>query len=115
MDFPFGRTVYRQRAAKYWDPVSQSWIEGDWATPEEIELDGAFVAQSSTSRVGDATRTSALEQKSLYCAADADVQLGDRIRVGTSVFPVDGIPASDVNPFTGWQPVREVPLQRAVG
>lgn len=119
MEFEHGATVYRLRPKTVWDPMSQSFVLGDWDDPDELELPGAFIAQSSTSTLGDANRTGALESKSLYLSdPDADVQLGDRIRQGTDgspVYPVDGIPAADVNPFTGWQPVREIPLKRVVG
>lgn len=118
MQFEHGETVYRLRPKQVFDPRSNTYILGDWADPEVVEIPGAFIAQSSTSGTADATRTQALESKSLYCAPDSDVRKGDRIRQGPEgapVFPVDGIPASDVNPFTGWQPVREVPLARAVG
>lgn len=116
MEFEHGTTVYRLRPKQIWDPMSETYVLGDWDDPSEHELPGAFIAQSSTSALGDATRTGALEAKSLYCAPDADVQYGDRIREGTTgpQYPVDGIPAADTNPFTGWRPVREVPLQRAV-
>ena len=68
-------------------------------------------------RAQRADRTGALEAKSLYCRPDTDIQLGDRVREGTSgpQYPVDGIPAADTNPFTNWRPVREVPLARAAG
>lgn len=115
MEFPFGVSVFRQRPADVWDPISQTWIKGDWSTPEEKEIEGAFVAQSSTAMLADATRTQALEAKSLYCPPDADIREGDRVRHGTEVFTIDGIPSSDTNPFTGWGPVREVPLERYPG
>lgn len=117
MNFPHGRTVFRLRPRSFYDPVSDTQVEGDWTDPDSFPIPGAFIAQSSTSAAIGATRTQALEAKSLFCAPDVDVQMGDRIQDGEGgpVYPVDGVPAADVNPFTGWQPVREVPLQRAVG
>lgn len=117
VEFEHGTTVHRLRPKPVWDPVSETYVLGDWDDPDVLTLDGAFIAQSSTSTIGDATRTGALEDKSLYCAPDADVQFGDRVREGATgpTFPVDGIPAADTNPFTGWRPIREVPLQRAAG
>lgn len=115
MSFPHGETVYRQRPAQVWDPLSQTNIRGDWSTLTETEIAGAFIAQSSTSILGDATRTQALEAKSLYCDPDTDIRKGDRVRQGTDVYTVDGIPAADTNPWTGWRPVREVPLVRGEG
>lgn len=118
MNFPHGRTVYRLRAKDITDPYSQKTVAGDWSDPDVYPIRGAFIAQTSTSLLGNATRTQALESKSLYCDPDADVRKGDRIRdgeEGAPVYTVDGIPAADTNPFTGWTPTREVPLTRGVG
>ncbi|MDN3309564.1 hypothetical protein QWJ90_01330 [Microbacterium oryzae] len=115
MQFAHGTTVYRLRPRMIDDPYSDEQTPGGWDEPDELPIDGAFIAQSSTSRVGTATRTQAIEAKSLYCDPAADVQPGDRIRADGEVFTVDGFPAADTNPFTGWQPVMEVPLTRALG
>ena len=136
MDFPFGTTVYRLRAATINDPYSGEPIPGDWSTPEVLPIPGAFVAQTSTSMLSSATREQALESKSLFCEGAFDVQKGDRVFTGTftpalpdgatsvptgtvmtgDTYSIDGIPpAADTNPFTGWTPPREIPLTRAVG
>ncbi|MFI8593733.1 hypothetical protein ACIGCK_04795 [Microbacterium sp. NPDC078428] len=118
MNFPHGVTVYRLRGGLVTDPYSGGQIPADWANPVVLEIPGAFIAQSSTSTLGDSTRTLALESKSLFCPPDTDVQIGDRIREGGeggTVYTIDGIPSADVNPWTGWQPVREIPLQRYTG
>lgn len=119
MDFPYGKTVYRLRAAPVWDEYAEEWRTGDWATPDVLEVPGAFVAATSTSRLGDATREQALESKSLYCDGDVDIRKGDRIRDGDDgapIYTIDGIPpAADTNPFTGWTPPREIPLTRSEG
>lgn len=119
MSFPHGRKVYRLRAGAITDPYSGEQIRGDWANPDELEIPGAFIASTSTSMLGDATRTQALEAKSLYCDGSFDVQKGDRIRDGENggpVYTIDGIPpAADTNPWTGWTPEREIPLTRWVG
>ncbi len=116
MDFGHGATVYRQRARQVLDPYSQKPIPADWTNPDELALDGAFVASSSTAVTATATRTQVLEAKSLYLDdPDADVREGDRIRVGGLIYTIDGFPAADMNPFTGWQPVRELPLTRSKG
>jgi len=115
MEFPFGTTVKRLRAKPILDPYSQEQIAEDWSDPDEVDLDGAYVGGSSTSRVLGESRTQALEARSLYCAPDADVRLGDKIQDGSKVYEVDGIPDAETNPFTGWQPVREIPLRRGLG
>ena len=118
MFFPHGHTVYRLRAASIPDPYNpDEEIAGDWDNPDIEPIPGAFIAQSSTLSLRDATRTQALESKSLFCDPHADVLKDDRIRdgeAGAPIYQVDGIPTADVNPFTGWQPVREIPLERAV-
>jgi len=120
MSFPHGRTVCRLRAGMVTDPYNPDvQIPGDWDNPDVLTIPGAFIAQTSTSMLGDATREQALESKSLFCDADVDVRKGDRIRDGDPggpVYSIDGIPpAADTNPWTNWTPPREIPLTRAVG
>lgn len=136
MDFPFGTTIYRLRAATITDPYSGQPIRGDWSILDVLPIPAAFVAQTSTSMLTSATREQALEAKSLFCEGAFDVQKGDRIFTGTftpplpdgastvpsgtvmtgDTYSIDGIPpAADTNPFTGWTPPREIPLTRAVG
>ena len=115
MDFPFGTTVTRLRRKEVLDPYSKKPTLGDWSDPDKKDLEGAFIAQSSTTRNTTATRTQLLEEMSLYCSPDDDVQGLDRVTDGTATYTVDGIPAAPLNPFTGWQPLREIPLQRAIG
>ena len=115
MTFPFEQAVERLRARPVTDPYSDDVVAADWADPDVLPLPGAFIAQSSTARALTAGRTQILESKSLFCAPTADVRVGDKIRAGGIVYEIDGFPAADVNPFTGWQPVCEVPLTRAAG
>lgn len=130
MDFPFGQTVFRDRRTTTANPHNPSRpVEGDWDPALTIQIDGAFVAASSTSgssatAVRDATRSQLLTSKSLYLSdPTADVLPRDRIRVGGSLgdmssgiaYLVEVFPDADVNPFTGWQPVAEVPLENVRG
>lgn len=116
MDFPFGQVVQRDRRVLVPDPYNpEEMIPGSWDNVTTITLARAFVASSTSTGPSDATRSQVLESKSLFCAPDADVQVGDRIRAGESTFYVNALPESDINPFTGWQPVREVPLDRSLG
>lgn len=118
MNFPHGRTVIRLRAGEVSDPYSGESVRSDWDRPEELEISGAFVAQTSTSMLSTATREQAVESKSLFCGGDVDIAKGDRIRdpANGAVYAIDGIPpAADSNPFTGWTPPREIPLTRYVG
>lgn len=114
--FPHGETATRMRRKELTDPYSHTVTLGDWSDPDELTLDGAFVASSSTSSRSDEARTQLLEAKSLYLEdPDADVHEQDRIRAGGVTYKIDGIPSADTNPWTGWQPVREIPLTRVVG
>lgn len=116
MHFPFGSNVTRLRAEQVWDEYSNSYIPGSWDNPEELVIENAFVAHTSTSMLTTATREQALEAKSLFCSGDADVRKGDRIDDGGVLYSIDGIPpAADTNPFTGWTPPREIPLTRWEG
>ena len=115
MKFHHGQSVERLRAKLSLDPYSKKLSKADWTNPDVVTIAGAFVAQSSTTSQADASRTSGDESMSLYCAPDSDVRQFDRIRTSRGVYQIDGIPAADVNPFTGWQPVMETRLSRTVG
>lgn len=114
--FPAGESVVRLRRKEIADPYSGQLTLGDWSDPTEVTLDGAFVASSSTTSQSEAGRTELLEEKSLYLDnPGADVQAQDRIRAGGVVYLIDGMPSADTNPWTGWQPLREIPLRRDTG
>lgn len=120
MTFAHGRKVYRLRAVPKPDPYNpDEMIPGDWSNPDELPIDGAFIAQTSTSLLGTATREQAVESKSLFCSGEIDIRKGDRIRngePGAPIYSIDGIPPeADTNPFTGWTPEREIPLTRSLG
>ena len=82
---------------------------------ETITIPGAFVASSSSSSLKNATRGEVLTAKSLYCAPDADVQVGDRIRADGVEYYINVLPSADKNPFTGWRPASEIPLDNSLG
>lgn len=117
MDFPHGQTVLRDRRLRTADPYNpSSTVAGDWDTEHPLTVPGAFVASSTSTALQGATREQVLTNKSLYLTdPSADVQPGDRIRVGTETYMVQVRPAADVNPFTGWQPVMEIPLELVEG
>jgi hypothetical protein len=119
MPLSFPSTVDRLRPkGTVVDPYTKKPVPGDWADPDVLPLQDAFVAQTSTSLLGDATREQALESMSLYVGA-ADVKKGDRIRVGGpggDTYTIDGtVSVPQAHPFTGWTPQREIPLTRSVG
>lgn len=118
MDLLFGQLVTRERRRRVVDPYDpENETLGSWEDPlDTLPLPGAFVASSSSSSVSTATRTQAITTKSLYLTdVAADVQLGDRVRWGSSVLYIEAMPAADTSPFTGWQPLQEIPLTETRG
>lgn len=118
MQFPYGEQVTRERRRPVVDPYDPgATVPGSWDDPlDTLVLDDVFVASSSSTQQLDATRTQILTAKSLYCTDPAvDVRAGDRIRRGSELFYVNARPEADTNPFTGWQPVVEIPLDEAEG
>lgn len=113
--FPEGVSVVRQRPKPVWDRYANQNVPGSWEDPDELPLADAYVGESSSSRVVGSSRTQILEFRSLFCDPAADVKVGDRIKDGDVVYEIEGIPDAPRNPFTGWQPVREIPLTRGIG
>lgn len=114
MQFPHGQTVYRDRPKRQPDRYNPSASRPTTGV-DTITIENAFVASSSSRSLKTAARNEVLTSKSLYCAPGVDVKLGDIIRVGSDKYTVDEVPAADTNPFTGWQPVVEIPLTNAKG
>jgi hypothetical protein len=126
MEFPFGETAYRDRRAAVPSehnpdrttlvPWPEPGAPEPWEGIDTIELPGAWVASSSSTAVTDATRSSILTNKSLFSTdPSVDVRALDRIRVGGQIWYVRERPEADRNPFTGWQPVVEIPLEMTEG
>lgn len=118
MQFAFGESVVRERRKPVTDPYDPgATVPGSWGDPlDTLTLDDVFVASSSSVAPVDATRSQVLTDKSLYCSdPEVDVRVGDRIRRGAEVFYVNARPEADQNPFTGWQPVVEIPLDMSEG
>lgn len=106
----------RQRAVLVADPYNPD-AEGvpDWSAPDEITVAGFFASQTSAEQT-DVVRAQLITTKQLVLDdPDADVQRGDRIKLGSRVWTVTGIPEADVNPFTGWQPTRVCNLEEVSG
>lgn len=114
MKFGYGQTVYRDRPVQVADPYNPARTEPS-SSVTTITIDGAYVGPASSVSVADPTRAQVQVSKSLYCSPSADVKIGDRIRVGAETFEVQELPDAPTNPFTGWQPVLEVPLERVIG
>lgn len=118
MEFGFGVQIVRERRKPVTDPYDpDAVVPGSWGDPlDTLQLDGAFIASSSSAAPLSATRSQILTEKSLYLNdPDADVLPGDRVRRGSEVLYVNVRPAADMNPFTGWRPVVEIPLDMSEG
>lgn len=116
MSFPFGQGVLRDRRPLIPDPYNPDRsVRGSWADADTVTIEGAWIASSSSTRTQTATRVQILTEKSLFCRPDADIQPGDRIRASDVTYFVVVKPAADTNPFTGWSPVLEVPLEDREG
>ncbi|MBT2473307.1 hypothetical protein J7E68_01625 [Microbacterium sp. ISL-103] len=130
MEFPFGEQVVRERRQPVTDPYDpDTQVPGSWEDPVAyLDLEDAFVASSSSRAPGDATRSQILTEKSLYLTdPHADGRAGDRVRRGGTLDEIAGTwsggdvlyvnvrPTADVNPWTGWQPAIEIPLDMSEG
>lgn len=118
MEFAFGESIVRERRPQVPDPYKPDrTVAGPWTGPlDELPIEGAFISSSSSVAPVDATRRQVLTDKSLYCTdPDVDVRVGDRIRRGDDLFYVNARPAADTNPFTGWRPAVEIPLDMTEG
>lgn len=115
--FPAGQTVYRDRRKLVADPYNPDKLTpGSWDDVDTITIPGVFISSAGSSAIPDATRTQVLANRTLYCDARDDVVVGDRIRTELGeVFAVTALPDADINPWSGWQPVREVPLEEVRG
>lgn len=116
MKFAAGVSVERLRRPRIPDAYNPAaTVPGDWADASTEAIEGAYVAATSSTSTTDPVRSQVVTLKSLYCSPTADVRPGDRIVSGSHTYEVDAVPEADVNPFTGWQPVQEIPLREALG
>lgn len=117
--FPAGQTVIRQRRQRVTDPHDpEHTIAGAWDdAPDEITLEGAYLSTAGSTDTSSATRTQAITTATLFCQPGADVRTGDRVLsiAGGGWWYVNARPESDTNPFTGWQPVMQIPLELTEG
>ena len=114
-----GQTVQRERrrrVASDYNPAKT--VPAEWDDePLVAQLPGAWIASSTGSAANSATRSQILTSKSLFLTDPAaDVQPGDRILLADGNYGYVHVrPQADTNPFTGWQPVLEVPLEEVEG
>jgi hypothetical protein len=119
MFFKNGQSVVRERQQMVASPANPArLIPAGWdVLPLDVlTIAGASVASSSSALQASASRSQILTEKSLFVTdVSVDVLPGDRVRYGSSVGYVRAMPEADVNPFTGWQPVKEIPLEEVDG
>jgi hypothetical protein len=117
MQFSHGQTVFRDRRRVTPNPYNPaSNTPGSWEGElDTITIENAWVAASSSTGTASATRVQVITQKSLFCQPGEDVAPGDRIRADGVAYDVPAKGSADVNPFTGWQPVAEFPLEEVDG
>ena len=116
MGFEVVTTAIRQRATLVVDPYDPD-APGvpDWSKPDEAEVVG-FVSSQSSVEQEDPVRGQVVSSK-VFVLEDpnADVQRGDRLKIGDQVWTVTGFPEADIHPWTGWQPTRVCALEGVVG
>lgn len=128
IEFPHGVALLRDRRARADDPYTDGGTQrGAWDQSLTITLAAAFLGPSSGSfQQSEATREQLITATSLYLPnPSADVRPGDRIRLALTPFDppfgdcpplfVHVRPSAPTNPFTGWRPVAEIPLELVEG
>lgn len=110
---PDSVTVLRDRRATEADPYNPGRTRpvASWDDAATAAIPGAWVGTPSISALNDPARSATDSVASLYCDAAADVQQGDRIRTGGHAFIVGAVPMLAANPFTGWMPPLEIPVE----
>jgi hypothetical protein len=109
-------TVYRDRRKRVtseYNPAAT--VPGSWNDPDTIELPAAWISFTTTSASVDGARSQQIVLATLYDPQHGDVQAGDRIRSGSDTYSVTSTPFRQTNPFTGWAPYTEVPLEEVTG
>ncbi|NVM97825.1 hypothetical protein [Arthrobacter sp. SDTb3-6] len=115
MMFDQGETIVRLRRQMVADPYSGELTQGSWEAADELPIEGAAVAPSSTTEPASANRQMVITSMSVYGPPGMDVLRADRIRARSGLWEVAGENAAWVNPFTGWAPGDEFPLRKVAG
>jgi hypothetical protein len=108
-------SLQRKRANRKEDPYNPDRTVEDWADPDVLAFSGYVSSQTSTEQT-DAVRAQLITTVQIIVPDTAiDIRKGDRITDGTHSWSVTGIPTSDINPFTGWQPTLVVDVEEVDG
>ena len=117
MDMPFALTYTVRRASRKPDPYNPDKTVEDWNAPLEWTLTG-FLASISSNEQGGEPGQERLDTSKVFTVPepDADIQRGDRVIAPDGrTYEVRGLAASDVNPWTGWQPTTVAHLEEITG
>lgn len=118
LHMPELQTFTRLRAGSVENAYNPDSPGSDWAHPETLEFYAAIASSSSN------TNTDRLDRQLTSTATltipdpHIDIRVGDRIRPNPAdgrEWRVSGIPATDMNPFTGWNPTMECQLEEVKG
>jgi hypothetical protein len=108
----------RQRRKTVVDPYDPTNVTiGDWSDPDILPVSGYVHTVTSSEQPGDPSRSEVVSTAEFVTDdLKADIKRGDRI-VSTDgrKWDVQGFPARDRNPFTGWQPTLVAALQEVIG
>jgi hypothetical protein len=108
----------RQRRKTVVDPYDPENVTiGDWSDPDTIPINGYVHTVTSSEQSDDATRSEVVSTAE-FVTDDlaADIKRGDRIVCSDGrKWTVQGFPAHDKNPFTGWQPTLVAALEEVIG
>jgi hypothetical protein len=113
----FGVPLVRERRRQVPDPYNPARTSpAPWDdNPDRLEFCG-FVSSSSSSPAMDAARSDIDSIKFLYTEDPAtDIRAGDRVIHPDGIGYVRSKPSADINPWTGWQPTKEIRLYETEG
>lgn len=115
MDFPFGETVTRLRAATVEDPYSDEATQLDWGDATSLAIEGCAFNPGASLEPLEAARNAVLTRPEVYAPPGSDVLAGDRLVVRGGTYEVQGNPQDWRSPFSDWQPGLVVSLQLVEG
>lgn len=83
------QTVNRIRAGS---KIERGSVVPDWQNSEDINISGCSVQPAATSLSQDGRVLGIMDMFTLYCPATADIKAGDRIRIGSDIYTINGEP-----------------------
>lgn len=118
LTMPTARTWIRIRAGRKTDSTNPAATVADWTRPDETAIRGFLSSSSSTRTPGQTGEQTDSTAVLTIPDPTADIRIGDRIRAHPDdgrLWRVDGFPAADTSPFTGFRPTIEARLTETTG